>query len=645
MYTSNKLPSDNSTGPFPISFNYLDGESISVTRYDADGVSNPISLGFSFSGSASADQPSGTTITLASTVPAGYVLEIMKDVDLLQPVVSWNSGADVTEYNLRTMSTNLMEMAQKAYDFATQGAVSIGAVIATAAQSAASAAQALASANSANTSKNTAIDNAAVTAANVVSSQGAANSAITSSNNALTYANTATTKANEATTKATEASASASAAASSNLTAQGHATTASTKATEATSSATAAAASANTASTNASNALTYANNALANKNSTDAAVVTATAMALEATTAAAQFAVNVKTFGALGNGVANDTAAIQAAINSISSGVVIFPAGTYRVSGIGLKPNVKLQGLGGATLVATGNNQLLLAYNNTTGALTSNIYVEGLKFSSGGFTGCFGMYVFGTSTAVRISNIHLAKLEFIGTFANAIQLSFCANIFINEVFCISCVRGIHIYICTDVDIDNSKVQSGSGIGFHIEGGVAGPFDEGYRLNNCSTNGQATGLTIAGCDWGCVSNSSFTTCTAGCLVINTSCVNWKFSNCEFAAGTGASAGANYGVACYFHQFNNCLFSNNTFGLSIRGDSHTITGCTFNANSNTDLFLNSSTGYSIVSGNVFNSTGVASSIAHSAGTAIVCTNNLHKGAISLVGTNTQANNQAY
>lgn len=42
---------------------------------------------------------------------------------------------------------------------------------------------------------------------------------------------------------------------------------------------------------------------------------------------------NVKNFGALGNGSADDTAAIQAAVNSLSAGgEVFFPAGTYRVS-------------------------------------------------------------------------------------------------------------------------------------------------------------------------------------------------------------------------------------------------------------------------------------------------------------------------
>lgn len=72
-----------------------------------------------------------------------------------------------------------------------------------------------------------------------------------------------------------------------------------------------------------------------------------------------QGAISVKDFGAIGNGVNDDTAAIQEAINEVSQnggGIVFFPAGTYKVSidkskehAISIRPNITLQGAGNST--------------------------------------------------------------------------------------------------------------------------------------------------------------------------------------------------------------------------------------------------------------------------------------------------------
>lgn len=59
--------------------------------------------------------------------------------------------------------------------------------------------------------------------------------------------------------------------------------------------------------------------------------------------------VNVKDFGAVGNGVKDDTEAIQTAINN--GGEIFFPKGTYLVSGITIPSNTKLQGIGRGSVI------------------------------------------------------------------------------------------------------------------------------------------------------------------------------------------------------------------------------------------------------------------------------------------------------
>jgi hypothetical protein len=115
MYTQNSLPTDSTTGPFPIGFNYLDAATISVTQYDLDGVSNPVAKTFSFAGTVSEDQPSGSTINLAVAIAAGKVIKIAKTIDMDTPALIWNQGAEITQKNLRKTTRNLMEMAQTAW--------------------------------------------------------------------------------------------------------------------------------------------------------------------------------------------------------------------------------------------------------------------------------------------------------------------------------------------------------------------------------------------------------------------------------------------------------------------------------------------------------------------------------------------------
>jgi Pectate lyase superfamily protein len=68
------------------------------------------------------------------------------------------------------------------------------------------------------------------------------------------------------------------------------------------------------------------------------------------------FDYDVREYGAKGNGLASDTAALQAAINAAAAqggGVVILPPGRYLSGTLHLRSNVSLRLCGGAVLIAS----------------------------------------------------------------------------------------------------------------------------------------------------------------------------------------------------------------------------------------------------------------------------------------------------
>jgi hypothetical protein len=366
-------------------------------------------------------------------------------------------------------------------------------------------------------------------------------------------------------------------------------------------------------------------------------------------------AVNVKVFGATGDGTTDDRASIQSAIDSISSGVVIFPAGNYLIgsngSGVGLtlKPNVSLISFEGASvyLLAGANSIKLLNYlNPNSSTLVSNFVISGINLSNNSKTGCTGINIDGNTTSARCSYIQISEMQLNGTFSNGIYLKYCANTFLSNLFVSSSAVGVTLNSCADSDLVNVKVQSGSSYGFQVLG-TSGAFDEGTRLSNCSTNGQGYGLYINGADWGICTGCSFTTAASGALITVGTCIHWKFTGCEFAVAgaTPANAGINLSSGCSDFIFVGCVISLNTFGMILKGSLHTVIGCNFEANSNVDLYLDGNS-KAVINGNTFTSTGVSQSVLENASNYTNAIGNINNGTISLSGANSaSANNINY
>jgi hypothetical protein len=93
---------------------------------------------------------------------------------------------------------------------------------------------------------------------------------------------------------------------------------------------------------------------------------------------------NVKSYGAKGNGVKDDTAAIQSAIYAAyaaGGGIVRFPTGTYCCWNLAMKPNVVLVGNKGATLKRINNASQLhwITADSITNFGIMNLTLDGNK--------------------------------------------------------------------------------------------------------------------------------------------------------------------------------------------------------------------------------------------------------------------------
>ena len=355
--------------------------------------------------------------------------------------------------------------------------------------------------------------------------------------------------------------------------------------------------------------------------------------------------VNVKEYGAVGDGVTDDSTAIQNAINSITSGVVFFPAGNYLINtGLTLKPLVSLFAYEGnnCNISAGVNSMTLLSYTNTTGSLVAGFHISGLRFLSNSKTGVTGINIDGGTTSERCSYIQLSELQFVGTFQQAISLKYCANSYITNIFTTNSINGLKIDNCADTGVVNAKIQNGTNYGIHVLGG-AGQVDEGTELVNCVTNGQAYGLVLDGVDWGNAANCSFTTAPSGAIVTLNTCLNWKFSNCNIAVAGASPATAGVSLSTNSRQFvfSNCHVVLNTYGMYLQGEDHIVSNCIFTNNSNVDIYLSSCTRASI-SGNILKSSTVANNIEESSSNYTNVTGNVYNGTITLTGANSVSSN---
>ena len=112
--------------------------------------------------------------------------------------------------------------------------------------------------------------------------------------------------------------------------------------------------------------------------------------------------VSVMDFGAKGDGVTDDTAAIQAAVTASSGKALYFPQGTYLVSSaITLVSNIHIYGAGQevSKILVSGSSDInIFVGTNVTQVSMSNLWLYGNSVSSGSGSG-FAFYIYQNSSA------------------------------------------------------------------------------------------------------------------------------------------------------------------------------------------------------------------------------------------------------
>jgi polygalacturonase len=230
---------------------------------------------------------------------------------------------------------------------------------------------------------------------------------------------------------------------------------------------------------------------------------------------------NVKNYGALGNGVKDDTAAIQAAINSLPAdgGTVIIPAGTYMIDvskKINLKSKMLLQMDPAAILKAktsslsrtyiinaSGKTDVEIAGGQLVGDRDTHVYAGGGTHEWG-----HGIYAGSSAARITIRDLRVSKCTGDGI---CIGGKSSDVVIANVISTQNRRQGLSITNCSKIRVYDSEFSYTQGTA--PECGIDIEPDEGYTCNdvvieNCRFNNnkkyginiwlRTTNVTIKGC---------------------------------------------------------------------------------------------------------------------------------------------------
>lgn len=135
--------------------------------------------------------------------------------------------------------------------------------------------------------------------------------------------------------------------------------------------------------------------------------------------------VSVKDYGAVGDGITDDAAAIQAAVTAVTAGSrIYFPEGTYKVgSGINISKSVRLIGSASTTLKLSTHDMNILWVSST-----SNVVIESLRFDGNRAT--LGAGGWALIYLVDVSNVVVRDCSFINAQSTGLSITRGSSIWV-----------------------------------------------------------------------------------------------------------------------------------------------------------------------------------------------------------------------
>jgi hypothetical protein len=375
--------------------------------------------------------------------------------------------------------------------------------------------------------------------------------------------------------------------------------------------------------------------------------------------------VSVLQFGAVGDGVTDDTAAIQAAINSLGAagGTVDIPSGMKCVVdfSITIQSNVTLKGPFSSTGCQASN--VVHFYDQ----LSSIRLSSSATFNMKGGAGIDGLLIYRKGMTFPVTN---GETDFAGTAITGIA-GVCDDMFvfnsmilgfeyaiyslavqrprINNVN-IDCKNGIYFTDCYDVPYiievhcwPFSTVGSGPLTNAHRSGnGIFLQRADWPYVSNCFTYGYFRGLFFDDVDDAQVVNFSADGTTQyansqGITVTSNSLRN-RFTNCQVSSQHTALYVDTPDSFSYMTSFVNCRFSTSTYRAAwCESGGCTFNSCIFEAYGSAGIVIDNSINRFIITNNTFNSVNTPIQVLSANSNIQLIDNNFSNFSNSVVGTN--------